>query len=122
MIISDDAKALEIIKALSNEYSRKIILAISSRSLPIEEISESQHIPVSTCYRRVRELESYGLVKPDQTIIQADGKKFVSYRSTFTKALISLESNGLKVDVEMSNRKQPDKLHNIWSAVRDSGK
>ena len=58
MLVSDQNKALEIVKAFSDEYSRKIILAVISRSLPIEEISAEEHIPISTCYRRVRELQS----------------------------------------------------------------
>lgn len=109
--------ALEVVKALSDEYSRKIVLSIISRSLPIEEISKQQHIPISTCYRRVHELQTYGIVKIDRTIIQEDGKKFVCYRASFKNASINLESGELKVDVE-PNRDPADRLHEMWSSVR----
>lgn len=118
MLVSDDVRALEVIKSLSDEYSRKIILSIIKRSLPIETISHEQHIPISTCYRRIHELQSYGLVRADRTIIQEDGKKFVCYRSSFTSASILLESGELRVDLVL-NRGPEDKLHDIWEAVRD---
>ena len=112
---------LEVVKALSDEYSRKIVLSIISKSLSIEEISKQQHIPISTCYRRVHELQTYGIVKIDRTIIQEDGKKFVCYRASFKNASINLESGELKVDVE-PNRDPSDRLHEMWSSVRIVGK
>lgn len=119
MLVSDSARALEVIKSLSDEYSRKIVLSIITRSLPIEEISKEQHIPISTCYRRMHELLDYGIVRPDKTIIQEDGKKFISYRTSFKNATINLESGELKVDVE-PNRDPSDKLHKMWDTVRKS--
>jgi DNA-binding Lrp family transcriptional regulator len=119
LLVSDETRALEVVKALSDEYSRKIILCIITRSLPIEAISHEQHIPISTCYRRIHELESYGIVRADRTIVQEDGKKFVCYKSSFKSASIQLESGELKVDL-VSNRGPEDKLHDIWQSVRSS--
>ena len=121
MLVSDNSMVLEVVKALSDEYSRKIVLSIISKSLSIEEISKQQHIPISTCYRRVHELQTYGIVKIDRTIIQEDGKKFVCYRASFKNASINLESGELKVDVE-PNRDPSDRFHEMWSSVRRVGK
>ena len=88
LLVSDQEKALEVVKVLADEYSRKIVLTIISNSLPIEEISKEQHIPVSTCYRRIHEMLEYGIVRPDRTIIHDDGKKFVCYKSSFRNATI----------------------------------
>jgi len=104
-------------KVLADEYSRKIVLSIITKSLPIEEISKEQHIPVSTCYRRIHEMLEYGIVRPDRTIIQPDGKKFVCYKSSFKNATILLESGELKIDL-VSNRDPADKLSDIWSTMR----
>ncbi len=117
LLVSDEEKALEVIKVLADEYSRKIVLTIISNSLPIEEISKEQHIPVSTCYRRIHEMLEYGIVRPDRTIIHDDGKKFVCYKSSFRNATIQLESGELKVDL-VSNRDPADKLSDIWSTLR----
>ena len=121
MLVSDNARALEVIKSLSDEYSRKIVLSIIARSLPIEDISKEQHIPISTCYRRMHELLDYGIVRADKTVIQEDGKKFISYRTAFKNATINLESGELKVDVE-PNRDPSDRLKDMWATVRQSEK
>lgn len=121
MLVSDQSRALEVVKVLSDEYSRKIVLSIISRSLPIEEIAKEQQIPISTCYRRIHELLSYGLVRMDKTVIQTDGKKFVCYRASFKNASISMESGELKVDL-VPNKEVSEKLHEMWTTVKDSEK
>lgn len=118
MLVSDKTKAEEVVKALSDEYSRKMILSIISESLPIEEISRRTNVPVSTCYRRMHELFSCGIVRADKTIIQDDGKKFICYKSSFKNATIQLESGELVVDL-VSNRDPSEKLHDIWSSVKN---
>jgi len=59
----------------------------------------------------------YGIVRPDRTIIQDDGKKFVCYKASFKNATIQLESGELKVDL-VSNRDPADKLSDIWSSMK----
>ena len=102
MEVSDECKAIEVVKALSDDYSRKIILSIVSNCLPIEEISREQNIPISTCYRRVHEMLRFGVIRPAQTIIREDGKKFVCYKSAIKNATIQLDSGELKVDVVLN--------------------
>jgi DNA-binding Lrp family transcriptional regulator len=119
VLILDKAKADEVVKALSDEYSRKIILSIISEPLPIEEISRRTKVPVSTCYRRMHELFNYGIIRADKTIIQDDGKKFICYKSSFKNATIQLESGELVVDL-VSNRDPSEKLHDIWSSVKSA--
>jgi predicted transcriptional regulator len=117
LLVADKSKALEVVKVISDEYSRKIVLSIIANSLPIEEISKEQNIPISTCYRRIHEMLSYGIVRADRTIIQNDGKKFVCYKSSFKNATIQLESGELKVDL-VPNRGTLDKLSDSWSTLR----
>jgi len=117
MLVSDRDKALQIVKAFSDEYSRRIVLCVISRSLPIEEISAEEHIPISTCYRRVRELQGSGILRADRTVIQEDGKKYVCYKTSFKNAKINLDSGQLTVDV-MPNRDPSEKLHDIWANLR----
>ena len=117
MQVSDQSKAVEVIRAFSDDYSRKIILSIISKSLPVEEISKEQNIPISTCYRRVHELSSFGIIKAEKTILQEDGKKFVCYKSAFRSASVHLESGELTVDL-VPNRDSAEKLQDIWSVVK----
>jgi predicted transcriptional regulator len=117
LLVSDQNKAFEVVKVLADEYSRRIVLSIMTNSLPIEEISKEQHIPASTCYRRIHEMLEFGLIRPDRTIILEDGKKFVCYKSAFKNATIQLESGELKVDLVL-NRDPADKLSDIWSTMK----
>ncbi len=118
MLVSDSVKALEIVKALSDEYSRKIVLSITDRSLPIEEISKQQGIPISTCYRRAKELEVSGIIKPDKTIIEDNGKKYITYKCSFKNATIELGSGELKVDL-VASKDPAERLQDMWSSIRN---
>jgi DNA-binding Lrp family transcriptional regulator len=117
MQVSSENKAIEVVKVLSDDYSRKILLSVINNSLPIEEISKEQNIPVSTCYRRVHEMLAFGILKPERTIIREDGKKYICYRAAIKNATIRLESGELKVDVVL-NRDPSDKLGVLWSNLR----
>ncbi|MDG6995094.1 MAG: helix-turn-helix transcriptional regulator [Nitrososphaerota archaeon] len=117
MQVLDQSKAMEVIRAFSDEYSRKIILSVISKSLPVEEISKQQNIPISTCYRRIHELSSFGIIKAERTILQEDGKKYICYKSAFKSASVHLESGELTVDL-IPNRDPTEKLQDIWSAVK----
>jgi DNA-binding Lrp family transcriptional regulator len=119
MLVSDEDKAIEVVKALSDDYSRKILLSIILNSLPIEEISKEQNIPISTCYRRIHEMLHFGVIRPDRTIIREDGKKYVCYKSAIKNATIQMHSGELKVDVVV-NRDPSEKLGTMWSNVRIS--
>jgi DNA-binding Lrp family transcriptional regulator len=121
LLVSDENKAMEVVRALSDEYSRRILVSIISRSLPIEEISREQNIPISTCYRRIHEMLLFGVIKPDRTIIREDGKKYVCYKSAVRNVTILLESGELKVDVVI-NKEPAERLGQLWSEVRNSSK
>jgi predicted transcriptional regulator len=116
----DHSRAEEVVRAISDDYSRRIILSVMSKSEPIEEISREQGIPISTCYRRVHDLLVSGIIKPDKTIIQADGKKYICYKSSFKNATISLVAEEMKVDVvpnseECTSTSEPARNHLIAS-------
>jgi hypothetical protein len=110
---------MEVVKILSDEYSRRILLSIISVSLPMEEISRLEDIPISTCYRRLHEMLQFGIIKPDKTIIRDDGKKYVCYKSAIKDVAIHLEGGELKVDVILNNT-PAERLGTLWSEVRGS--
>ena len=112
MLVLDRSKGEELVRALSDDYSRKIILSIMGKSESIEEISREQGIPISTCYRRVHDLLISGIVKPDKTIILEDGKKYICYKAAFRNATINLDAEQLSVDVVL-NREDTPALENV---------
>ncbi len=121
MLVSDYEKASEVMKVVSDEYSRRIVVAIMSRSLSIEEISREENIPISTCYRRIRRMQRLGLVRVDKTVIQGDGKKYVCYRAAFRNPSIRVTPGEVLVDV-IPNTDASDKLYGMWSSMKESDK
>src|SRR5579872_1122316 len=101
MLVSDPAKSLDVVKALADSYSRKILFSTISKSSSIEEISQQMHIPISTCYRKMQSLESSGMMRRDKTIIDDHGKKLVLYLSILKNATINFGSEE-EISVEVS--------------------
>lgn len=120
MLVLEASKATEIVGILADDYSRKICLSIVEKSLSVDEISKEQCVPVSTCYRRIQELQEYGLVRADKTSIE-DGKKLVRYRATFKAFSISFQSGRLEVDM-VQNEDTSNRLNEMWSAMREPAK
>jgi DNA-binding IclR family transcriptional regulator len=53
----------EILSILGDEYSRKILSTLSKNEMSVQEISDNLGIPTSTTYRKIKNLETLGLVK-----------------------------------------------------------
>lgn len=106
-----------IIQAVSDEYSRKIILATSEKPKSVEELSAENGIPLSTCYRRVHELVDGGIMLIDKITITPEGKKFETFRSAFKSIQISFEKEGLVVTA-IPNEDIAGKLQRMWFSMR----
>jgi hypothetical protein len=98
MWINDADKVRAIVGSVSDEYSKRIIASTMTEAKSPEQISSEQHIPVSTCYRRIHDLLVLSIIRVDK-IDLASGKKSVLYRSTYKNILIKFEANELRVDL-----------------------
>ena len=99
----DYAKAKEIVSAISDEYSQRIVLETMSKDLTIPKMCSELEIPISTCYRKVHRLLRCGIVRPLRTVIDDSGKKFVSYTASFKRVSIRFESGEVLVDATLNN-------------------
>jgi DNA-binding Lrp family transcriptional regulator len=97
MWVNDEAKIQELVGALSDEYSRKILGATLMESKSSEEISREQNIPTSTCYRRIRDLVSQRILTISRIELR-NGKKQIFYRSAYKNVTIVLDFDQLAVD------------------------
>jgi len=104
LLILDDAKSLEVLRALVDENSRKILLAIASKSLCVQEICLEEHLSISTCYRKIHDLETKGIVMNDGAIITDEGKKAFRYSSNLKNAMISFNSGKITIEVRLNER------------------
>src|SRR5438128_2339580 len=62
-----------LVQLLSDEYSRKIAMSAVSKAKSVEELSQEDNVPLSTCYRRVHELVDSGIMIIERIVITAGG-------------------------------------------------
>jgi predicted transcriptional regulator len=108
-----------LIRAFADEYSRKILFRTIDKAESVEELSESENIPISTVYRRVNEMEEVGILTVEKTILTDEGKKFERYRSAFSAVHLEMNSKGeIVVDVEL-NQDVVTRLTRLWASMRE---
>lgn len=81
------------------------------------EISRDSGIPITTAYRRIKDLISVGLLEVAQSGRSPDGHWFELYRSIIKNVEIKFHQEALDVDVSLRDDAS-DRLTRMWSAVR----
>jgi hypothetical protein len=102
-----------ILSALGDESSRKLLTSAIASGKTVEEISEEQNLPLSTCYRRMRSLLAGGLMILERTVVTPAGKRYAVYRTTFSRASISFHDGDIAVELT-PNMDIIDKLRRKW--------
>ena len=108
----DQSKEAAILKVVSDEYMRKIIVSARSVEKSIDEISQENAIPISTCYRRVHELVNMGILREQRTILTNEGKKYQTYKSALREAMINFSNQGISIETTFLPRDQSN--HFEW--------
>ena len=81
----------KVIEALSDTESRTIIFSIIRRGKTANDLSTSLHIPLSSVYKKLSDLEYLTLVEVEKYSISAGGRKFKIYRSRIDRAEIIIK-------------------------------
>lgn len=63
------------------------------------DITREQQIPVTSAYRKVKELKEFGLLKVERIVITEDGKKYEVLRSAVRATSVQFDKASLDVDV-----------------------
>ncbi len=106
-----------LIRALADEYSMKIILKTINQAKSVEELSQSENIPISTAYRRVNEMKEVGLLTVEKTILTDEGKKYELYRSAFKTIHLDLNQGEITIDADL-NEDVATRLSRLWASMR----
>jgi hypothetical protein len=99
--------------AVSDELSRKVLAAATSCGKTAREISVEQAVPLSSCYRRMRELVEQGLLLVERVVVTADGKRYALYRSSFRTVEMLADSGEVSVSAEL-NSEVAEKFRQKW--------
>lgn len=110
-----------ILSALGDEFSRRILLSSIASGKTVEEISAEHDLPLSTCYRRIRQLVDEGLMVLEKIVVTQTGKRFAVYRTSFSDATITFNAGVVAIETT-PNAEVLDKLIRRWLSTKYSTK
>ena len=94
-----DKHALTMV--LMDEYNLKILAASAIKPVSVREIAYRFDIPLASAYRKIKELESMGLIKVEETRLTSDGKRYKLYRSQVENFEVSYHRDKLKIKLHI---------------------
>jgi len=86
---------------LMDEYNLKILAASAVKPVSVREIAYRFDIPLASAYRKIKELESMGLIKVDGTSLTPDGKRYKLYRSQVENFEVSYHKDKLRIKLHI---------------------
>lgn len=97
---ADDPNVVEsTLAALGGKYAARILAAVD-RPTSAQELSDELGIPIATCYRRIEELESAGLLTCEGQKTSSRGRRTSVYRRTIDGIDLALDGDGPTLDLE----------------------
>jgi predicted transcriptional regulator len=105
--------ALETSQLLTEEYAAKILLATMGKPKSAFDLSEKLGIPIAACYRKIKLLESAGLIYCCERRLTQAGKRISMYKSKVKNAQIVFEKNKLTAKIEMMDGSSEQACYDI---------
>jgi len=99
MQVAEEELKKAVLRALLDDQSRVILTSTMLAPKSVVEITREQKIPVTSAYRKVKELKEFGLLKVERIIITDDGKKYELVKSAIKTATVQLDRETLDVNV-----------------------
>lgn len=106
-----------ILDALGDAASRGILLMLNEAPHSAQELLQTNHIPQSTLYRKIHELQELGLVGIQRTAITPEGKRVDLYRSLLSELHVDLQGTQLRIQVRFRDL-AAERLKDMWHDVR----
>ena len=116
LIVNDEPAKQRILSALSDEYSRQILIATVHEPLSALELSKKYAIPITTVYRRIEELVEAGLIAAVKSGRTTDGKWYDLYRSLLLRIDVSFDGVDVRIDAKLNDRVS-DRFTRMWTSI-----
>lgn len=100
-------------RLLTDEYAVKILMATVRSPRNAQQISEQFGIPIAACYRRIRDLETAGMLRCTERRLSKQGRRVCFYVSCVRKAALQYENGRLKVRFTMLNDGHDDDWQDV---------
>lgn len=82
-----------------------------------QDLLAANHIPQSTLYRKIHELQQLGLIGIQRTAITSEGKRVDLYRSLLEELRVDLQGTELRIQVRFRDLAS-ERLKDLWHGVR----
>lgn len=92
-----------MLQVLSDEHSRRILIATHQKSRTAMEIAEVHGIPIAACYRRIKVLEDMAFIQKDEQILTQKGKRRWTYISNIHKIELYYKDGQVAARCELRN-------------------
>ena len=102
----------EILSVLADEYSRMILSILSKNELNAQDISNRLEIPVSTTYRKIKNLENLGLVKKTKVMRTLEGLDESYYKSLVSGIDVKFKDGEISCKIEKFT--MDEKIQRLW--------
>ncbi len=106
-----------ILDALGDPAARGILLMLNEAPRSAQEMLQTNHIPQSTLYRKLHDLQELGLVGIQRTAITPDGKRVDLYRSLLEELKVDLVGDTLRIQVRFRDL-AAERLKDMWHRVQ----
>jgi predicted ArsR family transcriptional regulator len=102
---------------LTDEYSVKILVATVRQPRSAQDIAIKFGIPIAACYRRIKDLESAGLLVCQERRLSQQGKRVSFYISMLKNAYVFFEDGHLRVKFQLKTG-GADRFGTDWHEVQ----
>lgn len=92
-------------RVIMDEKNIRILSATAFRPLSAREIAYMFDIPLVSCYRKMAELESLGLLKCVDRPLTQSGKRVKVYKSQLIRVSVNFEGGKLKITLDVAWKK-----------------
>jgi len=108
---------LRVSQLLTDEYSVKILVATVRQPRSAQDIASKFGIPIAACYRRIKDLESAGLLVCQERRLSQQGKRVSFYISMLKNAYVFFEDGHLRVKFQLKTG-GADRFGTDWHEVQ----
>jgi predicted transcriptional regulator len=102
--LRDMSIALPLLQDIVDESSLKIISSIIDVEKNVFQICFENKLPPSSTYKKIRKLQSDGLVSVEKIDIDSRGKKVVFYKSNIKSLDFNLKKEGIILQFDRNDR------------------
>ncbi len=99
MQVVEEERKKAVLRALLDDPSRLILTSTMLVPKSVIDITREQKVPVTSAYRKVKELKEFGLLKVERIVITDDGKKYELVKSAIRTASVQFDRGVLNVDI-----------------------